>query len=353
MGDHSQNLRSQQNSQKSSKLQNNEEAAVKKAMRVDVEKATKYNKGRKYHKNDWHEIQSRVYQSIGKGNGEANGVPDENTAHAVALWQAHHMSMDEIDGKVGDSTFERITGRPLEKPEQQEPAVKPSLMAKAPEEKPAADKKAQNNDDIPTQRDLTQGKTRFGTVEDAKSQQTYLTVPYPMFYKDSHRLAGNPTMRIKCHRLIKDRLYNIFVKTMSAYTEDEINEYGLNLCSGCYVVKGAGNKSVHSWGLAVDIDGAHNPNYTMDQAFVAVYKQRFKKEAAGKSFSQILAVAKKKISHEAAKAHQQDYITKYSKLDKPECAKFWDIVESEGGHSLGRHAGRDWMHFQFASFSKV
>lgn len=62
--------------------------------------------------------------------------------------------------------------------------------------------------------------------------------------------------------------------------------------------------SMHSWGIAVDIDPAHN-----------------------------------RFHWDHTKA----------RLAGPEYEPFWDIVEECGATSLGREIDKDWMHFQFAS----
>ena len=129
-------------------------------------------------------------------------------------------------------------------------------------------------------------------------------MPYTMYYDTT------PMSSIKVHKLIADRVYNIFKDALDYYGTEGIKKHHLDRYSGCYNdrnIAGSSNKSMHAWGIAIDIDGGNNPNRVDTKGT--------------------------------------------DPLAQPEVAKFWDIVESYGGYSLGRQSNRDWMHFQFASWS--
>jgi len=109
-----------------------------------------------------------------------------------------------------------------------------------------------------------------------------------------------------CHELVADPLTEIFAKAVAKYGEAQYRKLGLDLFGGCYnlrLMRGGSSYSMHSWGIAVDLDPARNQlKWGRDKAQFA----------------------------------------------KPEYDDFWDIVEAAGAVSLGRHANYDWMHFQFA-----
>jgi hypothetical protein len=154
----------------------------------------------------------------------------------------------------------------------------------------------------PSQAAVRGGNSIFGKAGDA--EQVYLTLPYPM------RLAWETetvVKRIMCHKLVKDSLERIFQKTLDFYGIDKIQELGLDLYGGCYNNRntiGGSSKSIHAWGIAVDMDPDHN-----------AYKTKAPKAS----------------------------------LSGAEYDAFWSFVEAEGGVSLGRERDYDWMHFQFAT----
>lgn len=108
-----------------------------------------------------------------------------------------------------------------------------------------------------------------------------------------------------CHSKVVHHLENIFVQTLDHYGLDGIADNGLDIFGGCFNIRQMRNGtklSVHSWGLAVDIDPLNN-----------------------------------QLTWGKGKA----------KLSKPELNKFWDIVYKNKGYSLGMEKNYDWMHFQF------
>lgn len=112
--------------------------------------------------------------------------------------------------------------------------------------------------------------------------------------------------RFRCHTKVEKPLERIFAATLAHYGAEKITALGLDLFGGCYnlrKMRGGSSYSMHSWGIAVDLDPSRNQlKWGRDKAVFA----------------------------------------------RPEYAKFWEIVEAEGGVSLGRTKNFDWMHFQFA-----
>lgn len=134
------------------------------------------------------------------------------------------------------------------------------------------------------------------------TNQVDFHLPYAM------KLAWDPRVVINkflCHRKIKDNLENIFTETLDYYTLEGVKTLRLDLFGGCLNIRkmrGGTKQSMHSYGIAVDIDPANN-------------QLTWKKDKAS--------------------------------LAKKEYDKFWSIVEKHGGYSLGRLKNYDWMHFQF------
>lgn len=149
----------------------------------------------------------------------------------------------------------------------------------------------------PRQRNVTRFFGARGT------NQVLFQCPYPM------RLAWDLDEIItefSCNRKIRDPLTRIFQSTLDHYGIETIRELRLDRFSGCLAVrrmKGGRSWSMHSWGIAVDIDSEYN-------------QFRWGRDRAS--------------------------------LDDPEYDEFWGFVEHEGAISLGRERNFDWMHFQFA-----
>ncbi|UPT53304.1 hypothetical protein [Synechococcus phage Ssp-JY38] len=125
----------------------------------------------------------------------------------------------------------------------------------------------------------------------------------------SMRIAWNTSQLISqfsCHTLVEDAFTSIFAETIKHYGPDEWRRLGLDLFGGCYnlrKMRGGSSYSMHSWGIAVDIDPVRN-------------QLKWGKDRA--------------------------------QLARSEYAAWWDIVEEHGMLSLGRARNYDWMHFQAA-----
>lgn len=113
--------------------------------------------------------------------------------------------------------------------------------------------------------------------------------------------------RFSCHLKVASALTRIFLDAAQHYGETEFRRLRLDRFGGCYnlrPMRGGTSLSMHSWGIAVDLDPERNQlRMGRDQAAFA----------------------------------------------KPEYVPFWNIVEAAGATSLGRTKDYDWMHFQFAN----
>lgn len=149
----------------------------------------------------------------------------------------------------------------------------------------------------PLQKDVEQFYGKAG------SNLVSLELPYTM--KLAWDTKKNVT-RFACHSKVKDDLHSIFKDTLEHYGKDRIEELGLDLFGGCYnkrKIRGGKNLSMHSWGIAVDLNPAENAyRWGKDKAVFA----------------------------------------------KSEYKPFWDIVYNYGAISLGIERNFDFMHFQFA-----
>lgn len=152
----------------------------------------------------------------------------------------------------------------------------------------------------PRQVDVRAGTSMFG--QPGRSQ-VMCELPYLM-YGDYERKIKVP--QFSCHSKVESSLKRIFQRTLDHYGATQIRRLNLDIFSGCYVYRsttGSSSLSLHAWGIAVDIDAAHNQMYdgSGDAAF-----------------------------------------------SKPVYAPFVGFWEAEGWVSLGRARNYDWMHFQAA-----
>lgn len=142
-------------------------------------------------------------------------------------------------------------------------------------------------------------KDYFGEPGD---NQVRLSLPYSMKLSWADKKINS----FYCHTKVAGSLFRIFKATLDAYGQEKITELGLDIWGGCFNVRkkrGGDNYSLHSYGIAIDLDPENN-------------RLRWRSDKA--SFA------------------------------KQEYNKFWEIVESEGWTSLGREKGFDWMHIQAA-----
>ena len=154
--------------------------------------------------------------------------------------------------------------------------------------------------EIPNQKEVRLNQSVFGKIGE---NHDYCNLPYPMKLAWDLKVKVN---RFTCHALIKPNLELIFAETLDHYGISAIERMGLDLFGGCFNNRNSRNgksKSMHAWAIAVDLDPTRN-RLRWD-----ANKARFALEAFN---------------------------------------PFWDIVEANGGVSLGREWGKDWMHLQFA-----
>lgn len=149
----------------------------------------------------------------------------------------------------------------------------------------------------PLQRDCM---TFFGNVG---TKQVYCQVPFPLVIPWDKK---SKITQYQCHTLVKDSMERIWQRTLDYYGIQKIQDLGINLYGGCLNVRpmrGGSSWSMHSWGIAVDIDPDRN---AMNMSW------------------------------------------KDSQMSKPEYKKFVEFWYDEGAINLGKEANFDSMHFQFA-----
>lgn len=128
-----------------------------------------------------------------------------------------------------------------------------------------------------------------------------LELPYPM------RLAWDlhtKVNKIRCHKLVKDKLKYVFDDLLSAYGYEQIVDLGIDLFGGCFAyrkMRGGSAWSKHSWGIAIDLDPVRNQ------------------------------------LHETSKT---------ARFARPEYTPMIDIFYNHGFISLGKEKNYDWMHFE-------
>lgn len=161
----------------------------------------------------------------------------------------------------------------------------------------------------PNQSDVRKNTSIFGKMTDlSQSSMQTVSLPYPMYSSTSRTTKKT----VKVHPKIVGRVQNIFQDALSHYGIEGIKKNHLDIYSGCYNQRkvntggesNSGNWSIHSWGIAIDLDASNNP-YTP---------------------------------------------TGNDPLSKESVVPFWKIVEKHGARSLGRDLKKDWMHFQFAYY---
>ena len=154
-----------------------------------------------------------------------------------------------------------------------------------------------------------EAEKKYGTPN--KTGAGYLvtiSLPYPM------RLSWERTTTInaiQCHKAVAEQLKAVFTDILKKYGYDKIKELGIDLYGGCFNYRkmtGSDSLSLHSWGIAVDLDPDRN-----------LYKET----------------------------------SKTARFARPEYKDMIDIFYKHGWESLGRERNYDWMHFQVRSDSPI
>ena len=193
-----------------------------------------------------------------------------------------------IDGYVGHNTVEAYNAWAYEKDHGKKEIIKRSFTKKAP---------SLVKGNWPYQSQVNKFYGKVGT------NQTKVKIPYTM------KLAWNTRQKVNkitVHEKIADSVEGIFKRTYEHYGQAKISKMRLDYFGGSLNVRkmrGGSKYSMHSWGIAIDLDPANN-------------QLRWKSNRA--SFA------------------------------RPEYEEFWKIVESSGAISLGRARNFDWMHLQYS-----
>lgn len=91
-----------------------------------------------------------------------------------------------------------------------------------------------------------------------ESNLTFASIPFPLI------IAWDKTKtvkRIKCHKLVKDDIENIFKDLLKEYGLKKLEELEINVFGGCYEcrnMRGGSKKSRHSWAIAIDLNPEKN-----------------------------------------------------------------------------------------------
>jgi hypothetical protein len=137
-----------------------------------------------------------------------------------------------------------------------------------------------------------------------KTGEGYLVtidLPYPMFLNWDTSVYVN---KMRCHRLIANQLKAVFTEILAVYGIEKIKKLQLDDFGGCFNyrnMRGGTKRSLHSWGLAIDLDPDRN------------------------------------LLRETSRT---------ARFARPEYKAMIDIFYKHGFVSLGREKNFDWMHFE-------
>lgn len=153
----------------------------------------------------------------------------------------------------------------------------------------------------PRERDVPQV---FGPAAGAACTAGRCILPFafPLAWDEAQKVQS-----FACHTLVASHLTSIFAQAATQYGEADFRRLRLDRFGGCFnhrAKRGGASLSMHSWGIAVDLDPLRN---------------------------------QLRWTHDRASFAGPDYLA------------FWKIVEAHGAISLGRVRDFDWMHFQFAA----
>mgnify|MGYP003499412137 FL=1 len=138
-------------------------------------------------------------------------------------------------------------------------------------------------------------------TQDGKAYLVSIALPFPM------RLAWDKNTKVtkmRCHKLIAQKLSNALLEILQVYGLPKIQELGIDLFGGCFnfrAMRGGSDYSRHSWAVAIDLDPERN---------------------------------------------QLKETSKTARFARPEYKPMIDIFYKHGFVSLGREKNYDWMHFE-------
>ena len=138
-------------------------------------------------------------------------------------------------------------------------------------------------------------------TQDGKAYLVSIALPFPM------RLAWDKNTKVtkmRCHKLIAQKLSNALLEILQVYGLPKIQELGIDLFGGCFnfrAMRGGSDYSRHSWAVAIDLDPERN---------------------------------------------QLKETSKTARFVRPEYKPMIDIFYKHGFVSLGREKNYDWMHFE-------
>ena len=138
-------------------------------------------------------------------------------------------------------------------------------------------------------------------TQDGKAYLVSIALPFPM------RLAWDKNTKVtkmRCHKLIAQKLSNALLEILQVYGLPKIQELGIDLFGGCFnfrAMRGGSDYSRHSWAVAIDLDPERN---------------------------------------------QLKETSKTARFARPEYNQMIDIFYKHGFISLGREKNYDWMHFE-------
>lgn len=224
------------------------------------------------------DVQARL-KELGIYGGPLDGIEGPATTAAVRAFQ--RVNGLTVDGRAGPKTRAALWPAPIagrdDDPPQAEPAHVPAVW--------------------PRQADVP---AFFGAVG---TRQTMLPLPYPMKIAWDRRVV---ITRISLHEKVAESAGRVLAKVAATYSPAERMSLGLDLFGGSLNVRpmrGGTRYSMHSWGIAIDIDPDRN-------------QLRWGRDRA--------------------------------RLAHPDALPFWQAWEAEGWVSLGRVRNMDWMHVQAA-----
>ncbi len=128
-----------------------------------------------------------------------------------------------------------------------------------------------------------------------------IKLPFPMRLSWDLKTVINS---FQCHKSIANQLLAALNEILDHYGLAEIQRLGIDLYGGCFnyrAMRGGTELSIHSWGLAWDLDPARN------------------------------------LLKETSRT---------ARFARPEYKAMIDIFYKHGFESLGREKNYDWMHFQ-------